>query len=36
MVVQEFGIAIGFLCILKQHKNMKYQAVHDRLKKSRS
>jgi hypothetical protein len=28
--MQEFRIAIGFLCIHKQHKNMKYQAVHDR------
>ena len=28
--MQEFRIAIGFLCIHKQHKNMKYRAVHDR------
>ena len=28
--MQEFRIAIGFLCIHKQHKNNKYRAVHDR------
>ena len=27
--MQEFRIAIGFLCIHKQHKNNKYRAVHD-------
>ena len=27
--MQDFRIAIGFLCIREQHKNMKYQAVHD-------
>ena len=28
--MQDFRIAIGFLCIREQHKNMKYRAVHDR------
>ena len=30
IAMQEFRIAIGFLCIHKQHKNMKYRAAHDR------
>ena len=28
--MQDSCIAIDFLCIRKQHKNMKYRAVHDR------